>query len=128
MREILRADVDGVGVGDRAAVMAGDRGEDLADILRLHQRDQADPLAVDDPGRLEPAEIDRVVDVPERVLIAPEDGQGDDDGVFVELARCFGSIGSSRFPRCRSTPARPPSGRRSMRRCRARRVGLKAAA
>ena len=80
------ADVDRIGKGELATVVAGDRRQDRPDPLGLEQVDQTDALTVGDPGRLEPAEVGVVVDMAERILIAPEDRQRDHDGIFLQQA------------------------------------------
>jgi hypothetical protein len=77
-------DVNRVGIRDRIAVVAGDRCQDHADLRRLPQYAQPDPIAVENKSRLEPTEINCAVDVLERVLIAPENRRRQHDRVSVK--------------------------------------------
>jgi hypothetical protein len=63
------------GEGDRPEVVAGHAREDGPDLPPdAHARRRADALDVGDPRGLEPGEVPRVVDVPERVQVTPLHG------------------------------------------------------
>lgn len=85
------ADVDGVWKVDLSTVVTRDRRQDRSDSLGPEEVKESNALTVGDPGRFEPAEVCVVVDVAERILIAPEDRQRDHDTVFPEQVLEVGS-------------------------------------
>ena len=74
------ADVNGVRIVQLETEITADRRKNRTHAVGLHQRSHTAPLKIDDPRRLEPPNRHRVVDMPERVLIAPENRQLDRDG------------------------------------------------
>jgi hypothetical protein len=73
------ADVNRIRKGDLAAVVARERRQDRPDPFRLIKLQEPHTRVVGDPGRLEPAKRHGVVDVSERVLVAPLDSNRDHD-------------------------------------------------
>ena len=76
-----RADAHGIGIRQLAPVMTRDRSDQRRQVLGGHQVSQAVFFQQPNPGGFEPAQRNRVVDVPESVLVAPLDRQCNDRGV-----------------------------------------------